>query len=342
MDNASVIAFATALEMELEPLRKELESIAREDDSTALQERLESFDENLPELLATVIAGSFAAHHLESIMATHYAEGVGSAGIGVVRTVGTLMRSDRAYAAVEESHVLYGAPNTLIEAKHAILVRSQAVSKVVKGQIVQDLRTAILNTEGTIEFVQSTVKELAESLSDLSGNEHVISHTSANVEQSKGYGEFSAKQTSKWLTAHSYQELYRLEEREEWRDWPQRWDEQGGEFNPHGPSDYDAGRMIALSNSSIWSDLANPENYSDGTGNEYSPLAFNSGMALRSIPNGDLAKLGLKPVSQTAKRVGFNASVGFQVTIDGDLRDALLGAMSGWEEHKGELQEKSA
>ncbi len=55
------------------------------------------------------------------------------------------------------------------------------------------------------------------------------------------------------------------------RDWPDRWQQAGGELR-------DGGRMIALKSDPIWAALGNSENFDDALDTDCPPFAFNSGM----------------------------------------------------------------
>jgi hypothetical protein len=81
------------------------------------------------------------------------------------------------------------------------------------------------------------------------------------------------------------QELWRLADVEEPRDWPARWAEAGGEFFP-GDSDYPEGRMIARVDDPIWSEIS-------AFDYPYPPFDFNSQMGLRSVSSEEALDLGL-------------------------------------------------
>src|SRR6266704_2618600 len=92
-----------------------------------------------------------------------------------------------------------------------------------------------------------------------------------NSAQAAGYGAFVTRQDPLLLDMYPCNELVRVGFRKVPRDWPERWDEAGGEL-------YD-GRMIATTDDEVWQGIGDGEGgYDDTLGNPYPPFAFNSGM----------------------------------------------------------------
>jgi hypothetical protein len=346
LDNAALIAFSGALEMEFAGLLSEVEAIA-EASSTESRARLaEQLVDALPDRLAHLVLQDTASQTLESAMATHYAEGVASVHIErrpAIKTTGRLMRADRAFEAVEKSGVLKKAANPVLDTREAIRVRASAVTKVVKGHIIQTVKDKLapeseVKARETVEakssydqFLATSADELAAMLADLSGNYHVQNAVEASTSQAEGYGKFSSQQTEDYLRRVQFQELYRAENRAEWREWPKRWDEQGGSFYP-GASDYKQGRMIAEVQSRIWDSISDPAIYPDGTGNPYAPFAYGSGMDVKPVPANQLVELGLRATKQTPRKLSFNANVSFESNLEPELKHVLLHSMKDWQE----------
>jgi len=118
--------------------------------------------------------------------------------------------------------------------------------------------------EGTLSDLRSTVRL------------DVIIDT--NTKMAHGYGEYQQGQSESILDMWPAQELYRMESRDQERDWSSRWQSAGGSiFN---------GRMIALKDSSVWSAIS-------AFGLPYPPFDFNSGMGVRDIDRAEAESLGL-------------------------------------------------
>ena len=335
MDHAAITALATALEIELEPLRRQLEALSRETDFKKLEEHANELLDHLPYVLAASVGLHYSAPILKSILATRFAEGVGA--IRGTKAAEVLLRSEVAFDSVLHSALLKDAANPLGDSIHAINIRAEALAKLLKGQIVQDVRNKLLKADLTaLPKAKELVAGVATALQDLTKDAHIKAHVEVQGQLAKGYGLFSVHQKDALLRSVPFQEFYRAEHRVEWRDWPVRWNEQGGTFYA-GVSDYPEGRMIAEVNSNIWQDLAN---YADGTGQPYPPFAFNSGMSVKPVSVADAKKLGLygrhnKP--QKAKKLDFNAGIQFSADFDDDLKSVLLDSLADWAEKQGEI-----
>lgn len=87
-------------------------------------------------------------------------------------------------------------------------------------------------------------------------------------------------------------ELIRLYDREEPRDWAQRWSERAGPvlFNQAGDPAF-PGRLIAFKTARIWEELG--KEFADGIDAPHPPYAFNSGMGWREVPREELIAAGV-------------------------------------------------
>ena len=359
MDNLALVAYATALENDAKPVVSRLDHLLTLQ-GEELEDAINGLNEELPVLLHTMAASVYSRNILESVIATAYAVGVldtDSPGLPVaaraaaegslVHAAGRtsprakVLRSGQAYEEVRKSGKLRGAQNTLSEAKQDINVRASAVDKVVKGKLLQQLRDELEALEGKpLEEAVASIKKLKENFENLSQNQHVQRHVEANQDLAKGYGLFSVQQTDDYLNAVPFQEFYRAENRHEWREWPDRWSEQGGRFF-EGVSDYPEGRMIAETNSRIWKDLADPSVYPDATGSPYPPFAWNSGMSVRGLSLEEAKRLGLhgEHHKSTPTKLRFNASIQFSAEFDPDIQSALLDSMQDWQlQHEAEME----
>jgi hypothetical protein len=82
-------------------------------------------------------------------------------------------------------------------------------------------------------------------------------------------------------------ELIRRFDRNEPRDWIERWQSVGGEIREDG-------RMIALKVDLIWDELGSSGNFDDALDVNHAPFAFNSGMRQRAVPREECLRLGME------------------------------------------------
>ncbi len=133
-----------------------------------------------------------------------------------------------------------------------------------------------------------------------------------------GYGKFIRDQDPAAIDAWPAQELFRAESRREPRDWPQRWMAAGGQF-------FGGGRMIALKNDSIWTEIS-------AFGQPYPPFDYGSGMWVRDISRSEAISLGLlDPVEAAPPPLPPPPlNDGLQASLNGiapDLQQAILDSM---------------
>jgi hypothetical protein len=122
-------------------------------------------------------------------------------------------------------------------------------------------------------------------ITDLRTDERLNLTIKTAVNLSFGYGRWRSKQVQVLLDEFPCQEFYRAFDREEHREWPQRWRDAGGQFFS-GNGGYSEARMIAVKNERIWEDIS-------AFGEPYPPFDFNSGMSLRDISRAEAIALGL-------------------------------------------------
>lgn len=133
----------------------------------------------------------------------------------------------------------------------------------------------------------------AGTIQDLSSDGRIELQLKTNVETVQGYGNFIQGQAPGAIDAFPAQELFRAEDREEPRNWPQRWMQAGGQTF--------GGRMIALKGDPVWAALGDPNRFPDALGNPYPPFAFNSGMWVRDISRDEAEQLGLIAPGESAQ-----------------------------------------
>lgn len=136
-----------------------------------------------------------------------------------------------------------------------------------------------------------------------------------NRAQAQGYARFRRSSTGGALLAFPCQELVRVREVEEPRDWPARWAAAGGDF--HGPER----RMIARKTDPVWVAISR-------FGTPYPPFDFNSGMGVRDIPRREAVALGAIPADYVAERdpvADFNAAVQADISgVQPELLEQIL------------------
>lgn len=165
---------------------------------------------------------------------------------------------------------------------------------VTEGLNPADARLAIKQLQDSLGMVKGDG-----SLTDLTSEKRINLVIKTNVELSQGAGHFIQANDPNVVEAFPAQELVRFEARKMERDWPGRW-----RIAAAVAGDVDAarvlestGRMVALKESGIWSELGNAE---DGLGNPYPPFAFNSGMWVQDVSYDEAITLGLLDAGEQA------------------------------------------
>lgn len=134
---------------------------------------------------------------------------------------------------------------------------------------------------------RTALRELADSLGEkaLAADAKLNLILDTQTRMAEGFGSWLEGQHPSVLDMWPAQELYRAEDRKEPRDWPARWEAAGGEFYP-GTSDYVEGRMIALKDDPIWTEIS-------AFGLPYAPFDYNSGMDLKDVDHDEAVELGI-------------------------------------------------
>lgn len=102
----------------------------------------------------------------------------------------------------------------------------------------------------------------------------------------QGEAQWRAAQDPDLLDAFPAFELVRGEGRKEWRHWPSRWEEAGGELILEDGGTYPEGRMFARANDPIWERISR-------FGVPWEPYDFNSGMVRRMVPRDEAEARGV-------------------------------------------------
>lgn len=178
----------------------------------------------------------------------------------------------------------------------------------------------ILRGEKTEAQVREELINLDKFMTDteLSKNGRLDLVINTNVDLARGFGQWMQGQRPAILDVYPAQELFRSEDRNEPRDWPERWAAAGGDFFP-GDSDYPEGRMIALKNDPIWTEIS-------AFGLPYAPFDFNSGMDVEDIDRDEAEELGLLTADDTVEPEERSFNEDLQASPD-IASDALVSAM---------------
>jgi hypothetical protein len=164
-----------------------------------------------------------------------------------------------------------------------------------------------------------TGNKMIDELVDLTSQRRLDLIVKTNVSMARGYGQHVQSYSPELLDAFPCQELFRLGQRKEPRDWQTIWRDKGGTIY--------GGRMIAEKGDAIWADISR-------FGNPYPPFDFGSGMWVKDVPRAVAVRLGViskgdkikaKP---TALKGKFQIGDAFSSEIASQLRGALHDALA--------------
>lgn len=149
------------------------------------------------------------------------------------------------------------------------------------------------------------------SLTDLSSRKRLGLIYDMQTQQATNFSRWKMDMNPAILDAYPAQELIRVEERKDPRDWKRRWVEAGGSIIDE--------RMIALKTDPIWTDIS-------AFGTPWPPFDFGSGMGLQDVSRRDAEDLGLIDPGETLEPTvaQFNDDLFASVT---DLGADLIAAL---------------
>lgn len=154
-------------------------------------------------------------------------------------------------------------------------------------------------------------------LTDLRSDARLNLILDTQLQQAQGYGHWKQGQDPAILDQWPAQELIRVQDAEEPRDWAARWTEAGGAFF--------GTRMIALKNDPIWTRISR-------FGTPYPPFDFNSGMEVVDVDRDTAIEAGLlgpDDVIEPEDRE-FNLDLEASPDVRSDrLREAISGSLQG-------------
>ncbi|MEI8288775.1 MAG: hypothetical protein WCH99_04835 [Verrucomicrobiota bacterium] len=162
-------------------------------------------------------------------------------------------------------------------------------------------RTAIQQFLKEMGF--SADPEHAGTIKDLSSDARIQLVLQTNKQLAQGQGNWLNSQRSGVLESFPADELFRLEDRAQKRDWLARWrlaGDQTGDPIGTGWTITPDGRLIALKNHDIWNWIGSSELFDDALDVVWPPFAFNSGMWVRDVSRNECEEIGLMDAADAA------------------------------------------
>lgn len=173
-------------------------------------------------------------------------------------------------------------------------VKAILVGKVSPDLPTVDLPTVRLELKQILQSVDyKPAPEDVGTIKDLSSDGRLNLILKTNTDMSQGYGYFEQGQDEAVLDEWPCQELVRVEDRVERRNWYERWRGNGGNIYPGNPRGLPLvqgagveGRCIARKDDPIWSAIS-------AFGQPYPPFDYNSGVGLRDVSRSESMELGI-------------------------------------------------
>jgi hypothetical protein len=163
---------------------------------------------------------------------------------------------------------------------------------VTVGMNPAELRTRIKGLLDQLGYRPEEGKE--GTIEDLGSDQRINLVIFMNSRDAAGYGQFRRNQDAALLWSHPALEMVRFEERDEKRNWLERWRGLGGKVFFGTGLDGKEGRLIARKDDAIWFELSR-------FGRPWPPFDFNSGVGLRPVTRAEAVRLG---VIKAEDRVG--------------------------------------
>lgn len=172
-------------------------------------------------------------------------------------------------------------------------------SQATVGMDIAEARLRLKDAHDRIQFYQPEEGERG-TIKDLRSDARLNLILRTNVDMAYNYGSFMQGMAEGAVDAFPGQELVRWEERQQHRDWADRWRGAGGTV--YAGSGLDGrGRLIARKDDPIWTAIS-------AFGLPYPPFDFNSGVGVRDVSYEECIRLG---VMEPGERVEpFNPGMG--------------------------------
>lgn len=179
------------------------------------------------------------------------------------------------------------------------------VFKMDRQKFVADLRQLAVQ-----EGLAPQDDLVADTVRDITSKARLELIFNTQTQQARGFAFWKRGQQRNVLNAWPAQELIRVEDRKEPRNWARRWVEAGGEFR--------GGRMVALKTDSIWTAISRFDT-------PFPPFDFNSGMGLREIDREEAISLGLIETDRELSPDETEFNDDLEASVKG-IKPELLGA----------------
>jgi hypothetical protein len=163
---------------------------------------------------------------------------------------------------------------------------------VTVGMNPAELRTRIKGLLDQLGYRPEPGKE--GTIEDLGSDQRINLVIYMNSRDAAGYGQFRRNQDAALLWSHPALEMVRFEERDEKRNWLERWRGLGGKVFFGTGLDGKEGRLVARKDDRIWFELSR-------FGRPWPPFDFNSGVGVRPVTRAEAVRLG---VIKAEDRVG--------------------------------------
>jgi hypothetical protein len=147
-------------------------------------------------------------------------------------------------------------------------------------------------------------------IKDLSSDQRLNLMINTNAQLAWGYGQWKEGQDETVLDLFPAQELFRLEDRKEPRDWNQIWFAAAASSDPRILAAFqETGRFIALKSSNIWMAISD-------FGVPYPPYKFNSGMWIQDIEREIAVDIGLMGETEDVHPLNTGFAQGYQISLE--------------------------
>ncbi|MEM1083225.1 MAG: hypothetical protein AAGI48_03815 [Verrucomicrobiota bacterium] len=166
--------------------------------------------------------------------------------------------------------------------------------------LLETLRALGYTPEGGFPDAEGVVPPaVAGSIEDLSSFRRIDLIVRTQTDLMAGAGQQLRGHDAQRLALFPAWELVRYEQADFPRDWPERWEQIGGDLKSGGRTISstgtlkNSGRMIALKGDPIWGELGASGNFDDALDVDHPPFAFNSGMGWMEVDRATAERLGV-------------------------------------------------